>query len=155
MSSFLIHIVSDGYFLLNCNILCISLNKQYANMHGSRDSSNILEFVDSWDLQPRNDKSWVILFFGTNFPLALIPKASATPIGEITRFGISFAQANGKMSCQPFQISFLRPSAKKFSCFKADLWLPLFIAPCRSKIQTCSSIGFIIHLEPTLISFSK
>ena len=58
------------------------------NMQGSNESFITLELIDSKEWAPGKDKSWVSLIFGKNSLEALIPRCSATPIGDNVKSGV-------------------------------------------------------------------
>ena len=113
-------------------------------MHGSNFSFRIIEFTDFPEYDPGKEKSWVRRFLGTNSPVALTPNCYATPIGDITRPGISIALCNGNINPHPFLIYLTRASLINFPFSFADLWFPMPRVPFRSAsldFPSSSSIG--------------
>ena len=101
-------------------------------MHGFNFSFRYLEFTDFTGYDQGKDKSWVRHFFETNSPVVLIPKCYATPMGEITRSGVSIALCNFNIHSHPFLIYLTRASLRNFLFYFSDLWFSLPRAPYRS-----------------------
>ena len=130
-------------------------SKQWPNMMGSNSSLIILELIDSFDIFPGQDKSWITRNFSTYSPVSEIPKWSATPKGERIKPGISYIISSGRRIAQPFFTSFDIALLRKVSCLDADLWLPYFLALMISNFQIFSSRCFKEKLQPCRSLFLK
>lgn len=107
-----------------------------------------LELMEWSDDSPGKDKSWVTRRFGANDLSSWMPICSATPIGEITRFGISCTASVGSINSQPFNISLEMAWAKNSLCFSADLWFPRFKAASASSSFILLSTSSRSHFDP-------
>ena len=149
MSSFGIQIMSLGCSFRKCTILWIILRRVCPNMQGSKVSSFTLELIDSPEVSPWKDKSYVTRSLGTNCPAGSTPTScSTTPRGKLDKCGISLARSIGSISSHPFITSLYRALLRNSACFTADLWFPLAITCCRSRFLLCSSSSSISHLDP-------